>query len=131
MVAHRESATLAERFIRETCARQGIGREQRRAVRALDGHGRGDASAPRNGAQVRRGRACAAASGTPICGAYDGKRVICGRRLERPWTEIAQVAQYHDAGDTPDRLDFGALGRVVDGLSRAVVALAGEDSSDP
>ena len=28
MVAHRESATLAERFIRETCARQGIGREQ-------------------------------------------------------------------------------------------------------
>lgn len=38
---------------------------------------------------------------------------------------------YHDAGDTPDRLDFSALGRVVDGLSRAVVALAGEDSSDP
>jgi putative transposase len=28
MVAHRESATLAERFIRETCARQGIVREQ-------------------------------------------------------------------------------------------------------
>ena len=28
MVAHRESATLAERFIRETCARQGIDREQ-------------------------------------------------------------------------------------------------------
>lgn len=28
MVAHRESATLAERFIRETCTRQGIGREQ-------------------------------------------------------------------------------------------------------
>jgi putative transposase len=28
MIAHRESATLAERFIRETCARQGIGREQ-------------------------------------------------------------------------------------------------------
>jgi putative transposase len=28
MVAHRESATLAERFIRETCARQGIGPEQ-------------------------------------------------------------------------------------------------------
>jgi putative transposase len=28
MVAHRESATLAERFIRETCARQGIGRDQ-------------------------------------------------------------------------------------------------------
>jgi putative transposase len=28
MVAHRESATLAERFIRETCARQGIGRGQ-------------------------------------------------------------------------------------------------------
>ena len=28
MVAHRESATLAERFIRETCARQGIAREQ-------------------------------------------------------------------------------------------------------
>jgi putative transposase len=28
MVAHRESATLAERFIRETCVRQGIGREQ-------------------------------------------------------------------------------------------------------
>jgi putative transposase len=28
MVAHRESATLAERFIHETCARQGIGREQ-------------------------------------------------------------------------------------------------------
>ena len=28
MVAHRESATLAEQFIRETCARQGIGREQ-------------------------------------------------------------------------------------------------------
>jgi putative transposase len=28
MVAHRESATLAERFIRETCARQAIGREQ-------------------------------------------------------------------------------------------------------
>jgi putative transposase len=27
MVAHRESATLAERFIRETCARQGIGRD--------------------------------------------------------------------------------------------------------
>jgi putative transposase len=25
MVAHRESATLAEQFIRETCARQGIG----------------------------------------------------------------------------------------------------------
>jgi putative transposase len=24
MVAHRESAALAERFIRETCARQGI-----------------------------------------------------------------------------------------------------------
>jgi putative transposase len=28
MVAHRESAALAERFIRETCARQGIAREQ-------------------------------------------------------------------------------------------------------
>jgi putative transposase len=28
MVAHRESATLAERFIQETCARQGIGRDQ-------------------------------------------------------------------------------------------------------
>jgi len=28
MVAHRESATLAERFIHETCARQSIGREQ-------------------------------------------------------------------------------------------------------
>jgi putative transposase len=28
MVAHRESATLAERFIRETCARQSIDREQ-------------------------------------------------------------------------------------------------------
>src|SRR5437870_4401801 len=28
MVAHRESATLAEQFIRETCARQAIGREQ-------------------------------------------------------------------------------------------------------
>jgi putative transposase len=28
MVAHCESATLAERFIRETCARQGIGRKQ-------------------------------------------------------------------------------------------------------
>jgi len=28
MVAHRESATLAERFIHETCARQGIGRAQ-------------------------------------------------------------------------------------------------------
>jgi putative transposase len=28
MVAHRESAALAEKFIRETCARQGIGREQ-------------------------------------------------------------------------------------------------------
>src|SRR5712691_6642277 len=28
MVTHRESATLAEQFIRETCARQGIGREQ-------------------------------------------------------------------------------------------------------
>ena len=27
MVAHRESATLAERFIRETCARQGIARD--------------------------------------------------------------------------------------------------------
>jgi len=28
MVAHRESATLAEQFIRETCARQGIARDQ-------------------------------------------------------------------------------------------------------
>jgi putative transposase len=28
MVAHRASATLAERFIRETCARQGIDRVQ-------------------------------------------------------------------------------------------------------
>ena len=28
MVAHRESATLAERFIHETCTRQRIGREQ-------------------------------------------------------------------------------------------------------
>src|SRR5712664_4039375 len=28
MVAHRESATLAEQFIQETCARHGIGREQ-------------------------------------------------------------------------------------------------------
>ncbi len=28
MVSHGESATLAEQFIRETCARQGIGREQ-------------------------------------------------------------------------------------------------------
>jgi putative transposase len=28
MVAHRESAALAEKFIRETCARQNIGREQ-------------------------------------------------------------------------------------------------------
>src|SRR2546427_8860002 len=28
MVAHRESATLAEQFIHETCARHGIGREQ-------------------------------------------------------------------------------------------------------
>jgi putative transposase len=28
MVAHRESATLAEQFIHETCARQGIGRDQ-------------------------------------------------------------------------------------------------------
>jgi putative transposase len=28
MVAHRESATLAERFIRETCVRQGIAREE-------------------------------------------------------------------------------------------------------
>jgi putative transposase len=28
MVAHQESATLAERFIHETCTRQGIGREQ-------------------------------------------------------------------------------------------------------
>src|SRR5512134_1440449 len=28
MVAHRESATLAERFIAETCAHQGIGRDQ-------------------------------------------------------------------------------------------------------
>jgi putative transposase len=28
MVAHRESSTLAERFIQETCARQGIGRDQ-------------------------------------------------------------------------------------------------------
>jgi len=28
MVAHRESATLAEQFIRETCARQGIGRDR-------------------------------------------------------------------------------------------------------
>jgi putative transposase len=30
MVAHRESATLAERFIQETCARQEIGRDQLR-----------------------------------------------------------------------------------------------------
>jgi putative transposase len=28
MLAHRESATLAERFISETCDRQGIGRQQ-------------------------------------------------------------------------------------------------------
>ncbi len=28
MVTHRESATLGERFIRETCARQGIERDQ-------------------------------------------------------------------------------------------------------
>jgi putative transposase len=28
MVAHRESATLAEQFIRETCAHQAIAREQ-------------------------------------------------------------------------------------------------------
>ena len=28
MVAHRESAALAERFLQETCARQGIGRDQ-------------------------------------------------------------------------------------------------------
>ena len=28
MVAHRESATLAERFMQETCARQGVGRDQ-------------------------------------------------------------------------------------------------------
>jgi putative transposase len=28
MVAHRESATLAERFIRETCVRRGIDRGQ-------------------------------------------------------------------------------------------------------
>ena len=28
MVAHRESAALAEKFLRATCVRQGIGREQ-------------------------------------------------------------------------------------------------------
>jgi transposase InsO family protein len=32
MVAHRESATLAERFIRETCARQGIHPATRKAA---------------------------------------------------------------------------------------------------
>ncbi len=43
-------------------------------------------------------------------------------------TALYRYPYYHDAGDTPDKLDFGALARVVDGLSRAVVALAGADS---
>ena len=34
MVAHRESATRAERFLAETCARQGIGREQQLTIHA-------------------------------------------------------------------------------------------------
>lgn len=35
---------------------------------------------------------------------------------------------YHDVGDTPDKLDFEALARVTEGLSRAVASLAGDDS---
>ena len=35
MVAERESATLAERFIRETCLRQGIARDQPRLNRLV------------------------------------------------------------------------------------------------
>jgi hypothetical protein len=41
-------------------------------------------------------------------------------------TAFYRYAHYHTARDTPDRLDYGALARVTDGLGRALAALADE-----
>jgi Zn-dependent M28 family amino/carboxypeptidase len=43
-------------------------------------------------------------------------------------TALYRYPYYHDVEDTPDKLDFEALARVTDGLSRAVASLAGDDS---
>lgn len=43
-------------------------------------------------------------------------------------TALYRYPYYHNVEDTPDKLDFEALARVTDGLSRAVASLAGDDS---
>ena len=40
-------------------------------------------------------------------------------------TALFRYAHYHLHSDTPDRLDYGRLARVVEGLARAVEELAG------
>jgi Zn-dependent M28 family amino/carboxypeptidase len=40
-------------------------------------------------------------------------------------TAFYRYPYYHTAEDLPDRLDYGAMARVVDGLSRSMAALAG------
>jgi hypothetical protein len=34
---------------------------------------------------------------------------------------------YHEASDTPDRLDYGRTARVTAGIGRVIADLAGED----
>jgi hypothetical protein len=40
-------------------------------------------------------------------------------------TAFYRYAHYHTARDTPEKLDYGAMARVVDGLQRTLTALAG------
>jgi hypothetical protein len=42
-------------------------------------------------------------------------------------TALYRYPAYHTAADTPDRVDFDRLARVVAGLARVVVDLAGDD----
>jgi hypothetical protein len=44
-------------------------------------------------------------------------------------TAFHRYAHYHTAQDTPDRLDYPAMARVVQGLALAVLDLAGGDRS--
>jgi len=40
-------------------------------------------------------------------------------------TAFYRYAYYHTARDTPEKLNYAAIGRVVDGLEQALAALAG------
>ncbi len=44
-------------------------------------------------------------------------------------TAFYRYPHYHQAGDTPEKLDYACMAQVVDGLSKAIIALANDRSS--